>query len=527
MKKLPIKTPMPPASVPHARPAANPQADRLPPHSAEAERAALGCVLLAGSLSQAETDAILLQLKPRHFYDLRHKRLFEEMIKMKMDGHAVDNVTLHIWLKEHWKNEPELKSYWTSAEIAKLPDAIPTLMNFPTHFKTLELMTKKRWALAEAARLAELANSEDVTDDSLRLGIDKFFDHAERQDQSDDLIFDIITPSEARAYEPDPADNMVGDGLVSRGSFITIGGEPGAGKSRLSITLAVAGARGRATWQNYPVCSQWRSLILQTENQGRRLKEDYDAIPKEYDEWIRLSRTLSDGLAFNNPNFRRKLIQFYDKWPFQMLVVDPWNDVSAEDGQAEYKEALQNIRRCFVGRKMPAVIIVAHLRKPRGDASQRRKTGRELLHELSGSLALGSTSRTVFAVQPASPDMSCKHVVFEVAKANDCHPDWLSKYGTRTAWVRANSAFEWLPEFDWNAWDNPGNDDRRSVEPEMILAAFNGEAELTPAALARKVSGLYDVGDSTVRRAIRPVGYLGYMFEHDDGVLKLKVNGED
>ena len=52
-------------------------------------------------------------------------------------------------------------------------------------------------------------------------------------------------------------------------------------------------------------------------------------------------------------------------------------DIAAADGQSDYKEAISNIRACFYGRPMPAIVVVAHLRKPRAEGGQRRRTGRE------------------------------------------------------------------------------------------------------------------------------------------------------
>lgn len=453
----------------------------------------------------------------------------EEMVKMRFDGHTVDTATVFVWLKTAKKENPELEQ-WTSIELARIVDCVPTITGFPSYLRTLELMAKKRWAKQEAARLAELADGDQVTDETLRAGLDAFFDRAERQERSGEALLDIITPAQAREYKADPADFLVGDGLIMRGFFVTIGGEPGVGKSRLATTLAVAGARGNATWQGYPVKSKWRTLILQTENQGLRLKEEYTAIPAAYNDHIRVSRSLPNGLAFNSPEFRRELIQFYDKWPFQMIVLDPWNDVSAEDKQADYKEALQNIRRCFVGRPSPTVVIVAHLRKPRGDASGRRKTGRDLLNELSGSLALGSTSRSVFTIQAGSPSMSDDRIVFEISKANDCSPDWLQEYGTRSAWHRANGAFEVCKDFDWEDWESPSQEKRRSLDASMIRDAFNsmvrdsaeGAKAFKAESLARTTSELFDIGKSTVHRAISEGGYLADLFERDNGYLRLK-----
>ena len=54
----------------------------------------------------------------------------------------------------------------------------------------------------------------------------------------------VFTPSELRAYNPAQEPVLVGDNHVTRGEVFIIGGEPGVGKSRLAVSLAIAGATG-------------------------------------------------------------------------------------------------------------------------------------------------------------------------------------------------------------------------------------------------------------------------------------------
>ena len=132
-----------------------------------------------------------------------------------------------------------------------------------------------------------------------------------------------------------------------------------------------------------------------------------------------------------------------------------------------------------------------------------------MLHEISGTLAIGSTARTVFIVQAASNSMSDDRIIFEVAKANDCKPEWLAEYGTRTAWFRRDGEFPPCDDFDWQQWDNPGNEERRTVTEEMLREVLADEPDgLKAWEIAKRIAEKFGVGKSTAARAIEEGGYL-------------------
>jgi hypothetical protein len=473
----------------------------------------------SGTNLQPDVDAMLLQLRSEWFYDKRHRNFFLELAVMREHGRYVDTVTVKLWLggKKDGDQNCGGFAYWNSHE-----EQAATVNQFTEFKRVMQELHLRRECLVIASEIKQQAELQTVMPELLQSRLSALAERA--KPEGNQPMLDLIGPEVARAYEPDPQDFLIGDGLINRSNVVTIAGEPGIGKSRLAVTAAVAGARGTNSWLKYPVRNRWRTCILQTENDGSRLKEEFTSIPPEYDDAIRISRGLSHGMAFDNTEFRRELRCFFDSWPFQMLVIDPWNDVSFEDAQKDFKQSLLNISSVFRGTRMPCILIVAHLRKRGRDEANRRKSGRELLHELSGSLALGSSSRTVIVGQPGSPSMDDDRVVVELAKANNCHPDWLKEHGVRSAWHRRNGAFVACDLFDWQAWDNPGSEtERRAVTEEMVRSAFDGEAELKPAHLAKILKSRFKVGESTVFRAIGEDGYLrSLMMRNGNGKLKLK-----
>jgi DnaB-like helicase N terminal domain/AAA domain len=507
-----------------------PKSDELPPNSFEDEQAALSCVLQFGDRgSQQNVEATLVQLRPTFFYDHRLKTLHHELVQMTMANVKLDFITLLSWLRDQKSKDQlfnRLEECGGESFLRKTLEAAPTPINFNYYLPKLKECALRRWCLGKTGRLKELAEMTDLSPEQLREEFAEIYEQSVNIGATTQPLIRIVSPAQARAFEADPSDFLVGQGLVSRGMIVTIAGDAGIGKSRLATTLAIAGARGNNRWMNYPIRTKFRTLVLQSENDAHRLKEDCSVIPDNFNDDIRFSDGLSHGLAFDRPEFRRELRRFFEDWPFELMVVDPWNDVTSEDGQKDYKQALLNISACFRGAKMPAVVIVAHLRKRGRDESAKRKSGRELLGEISGSLALGSTSRTVFAVMPVESSMEDPRIVFEIVKANNCHPDWLREHGTRTAWVRANGAFESVKGFDWGEYDNPGDPERRKVTEDMIKTVFDGEKELKPAHLATKLHKVFGVGQSTAFRAVGEDGYLRNMMQRTaTGKLQLKTNG--
>lgn len=508
-------------------------AEQLPPHALEAEEGALSSVIQAGDAgSQQNVDAMLHQLTTSFFYEHATRTLFRSLVDMRSENKPVDVPMLLLWLKAN-KTDGELMTRLEECGgkdyvLQVVKEGSPGPLNFNYYLPTLQEYRVRRFCLSQQVTLAELATATDQTAEQLNERLRGMY--SEVVEQTAKIagghvpMIRVVSLEQVRAFEPDPKDFLVGDGLITRSMLVTIAGVPGVGKSRLATTLAVAGARGNGRWMNVPVLSQWKTLILQQENSSIRLKKEFEAIPKQFNDMIRVTDGLTHGMAFDKPEFRRELRRIYDEWPFEMLVIDPWNKVTSEDGQKDYLESLANIEACFRGTRMPSIVIVAHLRKRgRDDASRAPKKGRELLDEISGSLGLGSSSRAVFTVQAVTSDLADYRIVFDIAKSNDVEN--LESNQTRSAWIRANGAFEHIPDFDWNEYDNPGAPQRRGLDEDMIIEVFTGEKELKPAKLSKRLKEVHQIGESTTFRAIADKGYLGHMFQrNDNGTLSLKKN---
>ncbi|MEK7781670.1 MAG: DnaB-like helicase N-terminal domain-containing protein, partial [Verrucomicrobiota bacterium] len=100
------------------------RADRLPPHSAEAEQGVLGCVLLSPNecLGQCIEK---FKPGPEVFYDLRHQTIYEAVIAMYDKRDPIDI----IMLQQRLKDRGLLDQIGGIAYLNALQDAVPSAAN--------------------------------------------------------------------------------------------------------------------------------------------------------------------------------------------------------------------------------------------------------------------------------------------------------------------------------------------------------------------------------------------------------------
>lgn len=436
--------------------------DALPPHAELEELAALGCVLIAGDNgSQGEVDAMLARLKPAHFYLSQHQDAFKALRKMRGDGHAVDMVTA--------STIGSLSVQWIESAM----DATPSMANFDYYLPHLEELSHRRWLLKKGSELRELAQSPEVSLEDTRARLVELTEATDKAAGGASPI-ETLTIDDLNAYVPDPATFLIGENVISRQSKTVICGWPGLGKSRLTTTLALAGARGSGDWMGYTVRRRWRTYVLQSENSQGRLKSEVEGFPADVlRDYVRWSKPCT--LAFHKQDFRRRLAQIWEEWPFDMLVIDPWTDVVRDAEAGDVAEAFDNIDASLPrGERQPAVVVVAHIRKQGRSDKWRPKAGSELMHEILGSQGTAGKARTVFALQPADPtDNQSDVVILDTGKCND------GRANPPSAWIRRNGAFAPVPGFDFDAWRNPPDDGDRKVITEQTLRNVLEETYLT------------------------------------------------
>jgi replicative DNA helicase len=99
-------------------------ADRLPPHSPEAEQGVLGCIMLSPNDCMGEC---LTKLKEGSevFYDLRHQTIFDALAEMFDKREGIDIITL----QQKLKDRQLLEQVGGIAYLSALPDTVPSSAN--------------------------------------------------------------------------------------------------------------------------------------------------------------------------------------------------------------------------------------------------------------------------------------------------------------------------------------------------------------------------------------------------------------
>ncbi len=317
-------------------------------------------------------------------------------------------------------------------------------------------------------------------------------------------FFTFEPPSYFADFELPPDSILAGDCHLTRGDVVVIGGVPGCGKSRLLVSLAIAGKQGKgADWMGLPIHAGFKTAIMQAENGEVRLKRELEDIAQqghELDGWLHITPPPRFGLAFNDPNFRAQLRDWLATHKPGVFAIDPWNRCTQDDKAKDYRAILDNLYEVLPeGKDKPVIVIVHHLRKQA--SGEARKRGRDLLNELSGSYVIGSACRVAFILEPATPDGADNRVIFTCAKNNN------GEMGSPSAWHRMNGLFEPCRGFDWQEWEGDGRQKRASVELADLAAIFeNGARVISRSDAVKAVQGRCGVKQSAAYEAFKVDG---------------------
>jgi len=110
--------------------------DKVPPHSIEAEQAALGALLLQPS----SFDTIVTLIRSKDFYKPGHRVIFDAILNLNQKGSAVDILTLSEYLTTH----NQLEQTGGVSYVSQLTNSVPTAANLEYYTKIIKDTAKRR-----------------------------------------------------------------------------------------------------------------------------------------------------------------------------------------------------------------------------------------------------------------------------------------------------------------------------------------------------------------------------------------------
>jgi len=385
---------------------------------------------------------------------------------------------------------------------------------FPEVARDLKAYTQRRHACRFAAKIERAA-----TDPSRPFILPEA--PRELREGTAPKFLEFRTPDELADWEIPEGFNLVGDSHLVRGGLSVIAGVPGCGKSRTLAGLAIAGAT-RAPWMGHQVHSNFRTLIIQAENGPCRLKAEFGEIREgarvNLSDWVRINLPGTHGLPLHEPAFRREIRDTIRDFAPGVIAFDPWNRIVQDDKQKDYRAAIDWLMELLPNHieEKPAIVVVSHLRKRSG--GEGRKRGRDLLPELSGSGMIGSAARSVFILEPASPDPADNRVVWTVAKNNDGHE------GASSAWLRRNGLFDSCEDFDFEEFFAGAEMSREKITADDIKKMIG--SGIVKKKAAKRLEEMTGCKQSAAYAAINPKGRFGHLIDETPDGLLVWIGGD-
>jgi hypothetical protein len=483
-----------------------------PPNSVEAEMGLLGSILQ--SPHEVIAECVEKRLDSQHFYVPAHRTIYTVLCDMHDAGEAIDFITLTQFLRDR----NLLDSVGGPAVVTNLFTFVPTAANVQYYLE----IVRDKYVLREARRAAEIAiqQTNDAQGepwkvlDVLESRIDSLRSiNGRNGSDARKALIEFRSPLQLKNFTPPTGIVLVGDCHIVKGSVFVIGGAPGVGKSRASVSLAVAGATC-SDWFSLKVHRKLRVMIIQSENGEFRLSKEFAELNcNALEDYVRICPPPPFGICFQREDFRVQLAAAIAEFKPDIVIFDPWNAAARDEKAREYLETFDDLRSVLpLGDDAPALGIVAHTRKPKMDE---RASGRALLNLLAGSYVLGSVPRTVFVMQAASDETTDNRVVWTCCKNND------GELGARSAWERRNGLFAPVPNFDWEAFDAPEPDKREKITDAHMRKVFENGA-LTTSEARKLLEDSTGASRSACYYALDPDGRFSKHLNYSEGKLAWK-----
>jgi replicative DNA helicase len=220
---------------------------RQPPHNIEAEQALLGAILI----NNEAMDRVAGFLKPAHFFEPLHGRLFEVMGKLIASGKHVSPVTL----KTFFTNEPAIGDMTVGQYLGRLAASATTIINAEHYGRTVYDLGIRRALIVIGEDVVNVAYDSPVDappQAQIEEAEQRLFDLADKGKYGSgfvtfgDATADAVDMA-SRAYERKGGLSGLSTGLkdldrmmggLQNSDLLILAGRPSMGKTALATNIA-------------------------------------------------------------------------------------------------------------------------------------------------------------------------------------------------------------------------------------------------------------------------------------------------
>ena len=310
------------------------------PHSAEAERAVLGAILLDNALFD-QTSEILI---PGDFYLESHRSIFSTMERLSSDSRVIDSLTL----REELKKDNTLEAVGGVTYIASLLDGVPRVSSVDHYSRIVKekSLLRKLIHAANEILLRGISNEEDPLE-LLERAEKSIFDIGQEKIQSGFVqLQDLLTKSYENIealYQRKELITGISTGFVELdrltsgfqpADLIIVAARPGLGKTSLVVNIAqysaIQNSKVVGIFSLEMAAQQLVTRMLCAEarvdshkvRSGYLSKEDWNRLAKTMSKLARAQVFVDDTPGISIVEMRSKARRLKAEHGLDLLIVD-------------------------------------------------------------------------------------------------------------------------------------------------------------------------------------------------------------
>jgi DnaB-like helicase N terminal domain/AAA domain len=298
------------------------------PHNLDAERAVLGAVLLDNQALKAAVQ----ETSAKDFFIQQHVLIFEYMLRLEKNQHAIDLLTL----TDELSRDRYLEAVGGAAYLASLLDGIPKVVNVKYYAGIVARDARRRRTVHRAYKVEQMAHDESIPVEDVEHEFEMLL--KEEKLSSAENPATVVGFSSLLTRQCAPVEYAIEPLLSSRGTG-EIYGWRGSGKSYFATQTAFDIATGRPTlWGGHqggggawPVTRAFRPLYVYGEMDDTEIQERARNIAKMRGQEIPSDEQFGTLCMDYQKGWRPKICSSRDRkiieerlfsYGYEMLILD-------------------------------------------------------------------------------------------------------------------------------------------------------------------------------------------------------------